>query len=63
MELIKQADLGQGWRAHLFDTGEMHIRNGSTGEVTWLPKKSVDTLISICNELVTAKKEETNGKQ
>ena len=61
MQVIKQSDLGQGWRGHMFDTGEMHIRNGKTGEVTWLPKESVDTLINICKELKLPKKETNNG--
>ena len=57
MQLIKQADLTQGWEAHLFDTGEMQVRNGTTGEVTWLPKESVDTLINICQEVKAEQKE------
>jgi len=62
MQLIKQADLTQGWQAQLFDTGEMQVRNGTTGEVTWLPKESVDTLIDICQEVKaeTLAKKETN---
>jgi hypothetical protein len=62
MQLIKQADLTQGWQAQLFDTGEMQVRNGTTGEVTWLPKESVDTLINICQEVKaeTLAKKETN---
>lgn len=59
MQLIKQADLTQGWQAQLFDTGEMQVRNGTTGEVTWLPKESVDTLINIVAEL-KAEQKETN---
>ena len=57
MQLIKQADLTQGWKAQLFDTGEMQVRNGTTGEVTWLPKESVDTLINICQEIRAEQKE------
>ena len=57
MQLIKQADLTQGWQAQLFDTGEMQVRNGTTGEVTWLPKESVDTLIDICQEVRAEQKE------
>jgi len=62
MQLIKEADLTQGWQAQLFDTGEMQVRNGTTGEVTWLPKESVDTLINICQEVKaeTLAKKETN---
>jgi hypothetical protein len=62
MQLIKTHDLTQGWQAHLFDTGEMQVRNGTTGEVTWLPKESVDTLINICQEVKaeTLSKKETN---
>ena len=62
MKLTKQADLTQGWQAQLFDTGEMQVRNGTTGEVTWLPKESVDTLIDICQEVKaeTLAKKETN---
>ena len=62
MQLTKQADLTQGWQAQLFDTGEMQVRNGTTGEVTWLPKESVDTLINICQEVKaeTLAKKETN---
>ena len=62
MQLIKQADLTQGWQAQLFDTGEMQVRNGTTGETTWLPKESVDTLIDICQEVKaeTLAKKETN---
>ena len=62
MKLTKQADLTQGWQAQLFDTGEMQVRNGTTGEVTWLPKESVDTLINICQEVKaeTLAKKETN---
>ena len=47
MQLIKWADLTQGWRAQLYDTGEMQVCNRTTGETTWLPKESVDTLIDI----------------
>ena len=57
MQLIKQADLTQGWQAQLFDTGEMQVCNGTTGEVTWLPKESVDTLINICQEIRAEQKE------
>ena len=57
MQLIKQADLTQGWQAQLFDTGEMQVRNGTTGEVTWLPKESVDTLINICQEVRAEQKD------
>jgi hypothetical protein len=62
MQLIKTQDLGQGWYASLFTTGEMQVRNGTTGEVTWLPKESVDTLINICQEVKaeTLAKKETN---
>ena len=62
MQLTKQADLTQGWQAQLFDTGEMQVCNGTTGEVTWLPKESVDTLINICQEVKaeTLAKKETN---
>jgi len=62
MQLIKTHDLTQGWQAQLFDTGEMQVRNGTTGEVTWLPKESVDTLIDICQEVKaeTLAKKETN---
>ena len=62
MQLIKQADLTQGWRARLYDTGEMQVCNGTTGETTWLPKESVDTLINICQEVKaeTLAKKETN---
>ena len=62
MQLIKTHDLTQGWQAQLFDTGEMQVRNGTTGEVTWLPKESVDTLINICQEVKaeTLAKKETN---
>ena len=62
MKLTKQADLTQGWQAQLFDTGEMQVRNGTTGETTWLPKESVDTLINICQEVKaeTLAKKETN---
>jgi len=40
----------------------MQVRNGTTGEVTWLPKESVDTLINICQEVKaeTLAKKETN---
>jgi hypothetical protein len=57
MQLIKQADLTQGWQAQLFDTGEMQVRNGTTGEVTWLPKESVDTLIDIVAQIRNEKAE------
>ena len=62
MQLIKTQDLGQGWYASLFTTGEMQVRNGTTGEVTWLPKESVDKLINICQEVKaeTLAKKETN---
>jgi len=59
MQLIKTQYLGQGWYASLFTTGEMQVRNGTTGEVTWLPKESVDTLINIVAEL-KAEQKETN---
>jgi len=59
MQLIKWADLTQGWRAQLYDTGEMQVCNCTTGEVTWLPKESVDTLINIVAEL-KAEQKETN---
>ena len=57
MKLTREANLGQGWKAQLFDTGEMQVRNGTTGEVTWLPKESVDTLINICQEIRAEQKE------
>ena len=51
MQLIKEADLTQGWKAQLFDTGEMLVRKAETGQTTWLPKQSVDTLIEIFDQL------------
>ena len=62
MQLTKQADLTQGWEAQLFDTGEMLVRKAETGQTTWLPKESVDTLINICQEVKaeTLAKKETN---
>ena len=51
MKLTREANLGQGWQAQLFDTGELAVRNGKTGEITWLPKQSVDTLVNICQEV------------
>ena len=62
MKLTREANLGQGWEAHLFDTGEMLVRKAETGELTWLPKESVDTLINICQEVKaeTLAKKETN---
>ena len=57
MQLLKSHDLGQGWDAHLFDTGEMQVRNGTTGETTWLPKESVDTLIDIVSQIKAEQKE------
>ena len=59
MKLIKEADLTQGWKAQLFDTGEMLVRKADTGQTTWLPKESVDTLINIVAEL-KAEQKETN---
>ena len=47
MRLTREANLGQGLQAQRFDTGEMQVRNSTTGETTWLPKQSVDTLIDI----------------
>ena len=51
MRLTKEANLGQGWQAQLFDTGEMLVRKAKTGEATWLPKESVDTLIDIVAQI------------
>lgn len=59
MQLLKSHDLTHGWEAHLFDTGEMSVRNGKTGEITWLPKQSVDTLIDIVAQ-IKAEQEEAN---
>ena len=51
MHIIKSQDLGQGWYAILFSTGQLQVSNNATCEVTWLPKQSVDTLIDICQEV------------
>ena len=51
MQLIKTHDLTQGWQAQLFDTGEMLVRKAETGQTTWLPKESVDTLIDIVAQI------------
>ena len=51
MRLTKEANLEQGWQAQLFDTGEMLVRKAKTGEATWLPKESVDTLIDFVAQI------------
>jgi len=51
MKLTREADLTQGWQAQLFDTGEMLVRKAETGQTTWLPKESVDTLIDIVAQI------------
>ena len=62
MRLTREENLGQGWQAQLFDTGEMLVRKAETGQTTWLPKESVDTLINICEQVKaeTLAKKETN---
>ena len=57
MQLTKEANLGQGWQAQLFDTGEMLVRKAETGQATWLPKESVDTLIEIVAQIKAEQKE------
>ena len=59
MRVVKEADLTQGWEAQLFDTGEMLVRKAETGQATWLPKESIDTLIDIVAQ-IKAEQEETN---
>ena len=57
MKLTREANLGQGWKAQLFDTGEMLVRKAETGQTTWLPKESVDTLIDIVAEIKAEQEE------
>jgi len=61
MQLIKQADLTQGWCARLYDTGEMCVSHDATEYHLTIPKESVDTLINIVAELKAEQKEEANG--
>jgi len=57
MQLIKQADLTQGWQARLYDTGEMCVSHDATEYHLTIPKESVDTLIDICQEVRAEQKE------
>lgn len=57
MHIIKSQDLGQGWYAILFSTGQLQVSNNATNEVTWLPKQSVDTLIDIVAEIKAEQEE------
>jgi hypothetical protein len=51
MKLTREENLGHGLQAQLFDTGEMLFRKAETGQTTWLPKESVDTLIDIVAQI------------
>ena len=57
MQLIKTHDIGLGWCARMYDTGEMCISHDATSYHLTIPKESVDTLIDICQEVKAEKKE------
>ena len=57
MQLIKTHDIGLGWCARMYDTGEMCISHDATSYHLTIPKESVDTLIDICQEVKADKKE------
>jgi len=59
MQLTKTHDLGQGWVARLYDTGEMSVAHDATQYNLTIPKKSVDTLIDICAQINSKQKETT----
>jgi hypothetical protein len=59
MQLTKTHDLGQGWVARLYDTGEMCVAHDATQYNLTIPKKSVDTLIDICAQINSKQKETT----
>jgi hypothetical protein len=59
MKLTREENLGHGLQAQLFDTGEILFRKAETGQTTWLPKESVDTLIDIVAQ-IKAEQKETN---
>lgn len=56
MQVTKTHDIGLGWVARMYDTGEMCISHDATSYHLTIPSKSVDTLIDICKDL---KKENT----
>ena len=57
MQLIKTHDIGLGWCARMYDTGEMCISHDATSYHLTIPKESVDILIDICQEVKAEKKE------
>ena len=57
MQLIKTHDIGLGWCARMYDTGEMCISHDATSYHLTIPKESVDTLVNICQEVKAEKKE------
>jgi len=57
MQLIKTHDIGLGWCARMYDTGEMCISHDATSYHLTIPKESVDTLIDICQEVKAEQKE------
>ena len=57
MQLIKTHDIGLGWCARMYDTGEMCISHDATSYHLTIPKESVDTLVNICQEIKAEQKE------
>jgi hypothetical protein len=57
MQLIKTHDIGLGWCARMYDTGEMCISHDATSYHLTIPKESVDTLVNICQEVKAEQKE------
>lgn len=57
MQVTNTKDLGHGWCARLFDTGEMCISHDATSYHLTIPKKSVDTLVDICQEIRDERKQ------
>ena len=49
-EIIKSADLSQGWDAYYFGDGTLHL-NHSKGFSMQLTKESVDRLMEIMDEI------------
>lgn len=61
MNLTKTHDLGQGWVARLYDTGDMSVAHDATQYNLTIPKKSVDTLIDICAQINSKQKDQNNA--
>ena len=57
MQLLKTHDLGSGWCARMYDTGEMCVSHDATEYHLTIPKESVDTLIDIVAQIKAEQKE------